>query len=351
MKKYLKINNIKIGDSYPPVFFPDIGTFFNKNIKIAKKMTNELINSGAQIIKGEILHNPNIALNVNSYEKYLGKKNQIIKEKIRDVIERKVVSLNNYEKIYSICKNKKIPFVLSVYDYEGANFAKDIGAGALKIASSNLTHRPLIEHICKLDIPIILDTGRSCYSEIRKSLSWFNNKKFNRLHIQHSPYPPPHRLNKHDLLMLKSLKKDFNLTVGLSDHHSSEEMLYAAVALGANSIEKGIVPNLIKEDQDVGHALSIKEFQSVNKKCINIFKALGNKRRFLKPNSPRHNFRMCIVSSKKIKKNEKLTEENLTYAFPIKGIEPEFLKKILGKTLRKTVKKFTPIKWKNLNEN
>ena len=201
-----------------------------------------------------------------------------------------------------------------------------------------------------MDIPIILDTGRSTYSEIRKSLSWFNIKKFNRIHIQHSPYPPPHGLNKHDLLMLKSLKKDFNLTVGLSDHHSSDEMLYAAVALGANSIEKGIVPNLIKEDQDVGHALSIKEFQTVNKKCINIFKALGNKRRFLKPNSPRHNFRMCIVSSKKIEKNEKLAKKNLSFAFPIKGIEAEFYKDVIGKKINKKIKKFEPIKWDYLDE-
>tara|TARA_Y100000591_G_C21701460_1_gene628506 strand:- start:67 stop:1011 length:945 start_codon:yes stop_codon:yes gene_type:complete len=314
-------------------------------------MINKLIYSGAKIVKGEILHDPNIALNINSNEKYLGKRNKIIKEKIRDVIERKVVSLYNYEKIFSICKKKKIPFVLSVYDFKGANFAKEIGAGALKIASSNLMHRPLIEHVCKLKLPIILDTGRSSYTEIKKSLSWFKIKKFNKIHIQHSPYPPPHSLNKHDLLMLKSLKRDFNLTVGLSDHHSGNEMLYAAIALGANSVEKGIISNLNKDDQDVHHALSIKEFEEVNKKCINVYKALGKSRRFLSARTPRHNFRMCIISSRNIKKNEKLSEANLTYAFPVKGIEAEFLKKILGKRLKKQVNKFTPIKWENLNGN
>ncbi len=349
MKKIIKIENLKIGDKYPPVFFPDIGTFFNQNIKTAQKMIESLIASGAKVVKGEILHNPNIALNIHSNEKYLSKKNNIIKEKIRDVIERKIVSFSNYEKIFSICKKKKIPFVLSVYDYEGANFAKDIGAGALKIASSNLTHRPLIEHVCKYNLPIILDTGRSSYSEIKKSISWFKIKKFDKIHIQHSPYPPPNTLNKHDLIMLKSLKKDFSSTVGLSDHHSTDEMLYAAVALGANSIEKGIKPNLMKDDQDVYHALSIKEFEVVNKKCLNIYKALGKPRRYLSRNAPRHNFRMCIISNRNIKKNERLSEENLTFAFPIKGIEAEFLKKILGKRLKKKIKKFTPIKWKNLN--
>ena len=61
MKKIIKIENLKIGDKYPPVFFPDIGTFFNQNIKTAKKMIESLIASGAKVVKGEILHNPNIA--------------------------------------------------------------------------------------------------------------------------------------------------------------------------------------------------------------------------------------------------------------------------------------------------
>ena len=38
MAKELKIGKVKIGDKHPPVLFPEIGTFFNQDIKLAKKL-------------------------------------------------------------------------------------------------------------------------------------------------------------------------------------------------------------------------------------------------------------------------------------------------------------------------
>ena len=72
MAKELKIGKVKIGDKHPPVLFPDIGTF-NQDIKLAK-LINKLINDGAKIIKGEILHNPDIALKTERKEPYLSDK-------------------------------------------------------------------------------------------------------------------------------------------------------------------------------------------------------------------------------------------------------------------------------------
>ena len=82
--------------------------------------------------------------------------------------------------------------------------------------------------------------------------------------------------------MIKTFKKKFKLSVGLSDHHKTEEMLYAAIALGASTIEKGIISNEIKNDIDVFHALNVDNFKIVNQKCKNIFFALGKYERNLK---------------------------------------------------------------------
>ena len=104
-------------------------------------------------------------------------KSKIIKENLRKIIERKIVSFNSYEKIFLFVR-KKVDFILSVYDFEGASFAKEIGCSALKIASSNITHKPLIDYVCKLGLPVILDTGKSSYDEIKKSINWFKKINF-----------------------------------------------------------------------------------------------------------------------------------------------------------------------------
>lgn len=344
MAKELKIGKVKIGDKHPPVLFPDIGTFFNQDIKLAKKLIIKLINDGAKIIKGEILHNPDIALKISRKEPYLSDKRTVIKEKLRKIIERKIVSFNSYEKIFSVCKKKKVDFILSVYDFEGASFAKEIGCSALKIASSNITHKPLIDYVCKLGLPVILDTGKSSYDEIKKSINWFKKNKFSKLHLQHSPYAPPHSLKKHDLLMIETFLKEFNYTVGLSDHHNSNIMLYAAVALGACTVEKGIKSKLIKNDTDVYHAMDIEDFKLVNKNLSEIKTAMGKSMRILKKNDPKHLYRMGIVAKETMKNGTKLKANDLTFAFPKKGIPVEEFDKIVGKKLIKNVKKFQPIK-------
>ena len=347
--KTLKLGKIKIGEKHPPIFLPDIGTFFNKDLNLAKKLIKKLIISGAEVIKGEVLHDPRIVINSSFMEPYLINKGKIYKEKMKKIIDRKFISLSKYEKIFSFCNSKKIPFVLSVYDFEGANFAYDIGACGIKIASSNLLHKPLIEHVIKFNIPIFLDTGKASMNEIVRSVGWFKKKGFNKLHIQHSPYPPPSPIFKHDLNMIKTFKKKFKLSVGLSDHHKTEEMLYAAIALGASTIEKGIISNEIKNDIDVFHALNVDNFKIVNQKCKNIFFALGKYERNLKKKDPRHSFRMCITSNAFLKKNTRITLNNINFAFPNFGISVENTDKILGKKIKRDIKKNAPIKWSDID--
>ena len=60
--------------------------------------------------------------------------------------------------------------------------------------------------------------------------------------------------------MIQKLKDEFKFTVGLSDHYHGNEMLYASIALGAHTIEKGIISSKTKDDQDVYHALYIEDF-------------------------------------------------------------------------------------------
>ena len=68
MSEYkLQIGNIKIGDNFPPVFFAEIGTFFNQDIKKAKLLISKIVkirnkSSTPIILKTEVLHNPDICL-------------------------------------------------------------------------------------------------------------------------------------------------------------------------------------------------------------------------------------------------------------------------------------------------
>ena len=55
--------------------------------------------------------------------------------------------------------------------------------------------------------------------------------------------------------------------------------------------------------------------------------------------------RRSIVTKIEIKKGEQIKEKYLTYKRPLKGIKPIHLKKILGRKIKKSLKKDTILKW------
>lgn len=332
-----------------PFLLPDIGTFFNQDIELAKTLVKQVAESGLKIIKGEILHNADICLANSCQESYLSSNSEkMINEDYRKLIERKTVSLSDYEEIFSYAKSLGLELIVSVYDFEGADFAKSIDCIAIKVATSNITHQPLIEHIAKLNLPMIIDTGGSSLEEISRAINWANDAGNFDLLIEHSPPPPPHSIELHNLNYMTSLAEATNLPVGLSDHHHGEEMLYAAIALGAKIVEKGLCADNLGDEQDGRHALKISELNSVVKKINNIAVALGDGKRELARNRPKKKARMGITAKTNIKLGDKLTLDNLTFAFPLLGIGTEHWSEILDKPASGDILVGTPLTWRDI---
>ncbi len=340
-----------IGLKKPPLFLPDIGTFFNQDIDTAIRMIEKLKNAKIRIIKGEILHSPEVCLPGKNFESYLASDGTTtIQENYRQLIERKVVSLNNYGKIFEHCREQKIEFVLSVYDDEGVAFAIEQKAVALKVSSSNITHYPLLETMAKAQLPIIIDTGHSTIDEAIRAVKWIRETGENRIVVQHSPPAPPRSVGEHNLNMMLSLGVACKSFFGLSDHHNGTEMLIAATSMGAQIVEKGVYPIGLTNEQDLMHAMSMSQVKSVKDAIRNVFNAMGSGEDRDLSNKPPYKSRMCLVAKMDLSVGEKLSKKNVTFAFPPLGIGCEYWPTIEGKVLKKALKKGEVIKWDNIGE-
>ena len=339
---------MQIADGAPPLFFPDIGTFFNQDMKTAEALVRQLHTAGATLIKGEILHDPDIALDDDTRDTYLTRDGKPVDERYRSLIERKIVSFPAYEQLFGLCKSLGIGFLLSVYDFKGAEFARDIGACALKIASSNIVHQPLIEHVARLGLPLIIDTGKSTLEEISRAVQWAEDAGASNIMIQHSPEAPPAPLENHNLRMLPALRIAFDRPVGLSDHHAGEEMLYAAIALGAHAVEKGVRPDDLVQDQDVHHAMPVSLAAEVMAKCRRIHVALGSGTRHLRRDREKYISRMGLIAAQDIRSGDSLVRETVGFAFPAKGIPIEHWELVNGWRVRHDVPRGNVIRWQDI---
>lgn len=333
-----------------PLFLPDIGTFFNRDIQLALSMIDELVDAGLRLIKGEILQNPDICLPGDLVENYLSSDGTtILAENYRSLIERKTVSLRDYTTIFEHCSSRNLDFVLSVYDFEGAQFAKDIGAVALKISSSNITHFPLITHVASLGLPVILDTGHSTLLEAERAVAWCRAGGESRIIVEHSPPAPPYPVDQHNLMFMQSLAARCSTFVGLSDHHLGPDMLLAAIPMGAVLLEKGVAPDTSQDEQDLEHALTLSAIASTAHSIKNIHSAIGDGSDRDMTGKPLYKSRMGLVASKDLSVGVELSLASVRFAFPAIGIPTESWPDVEGRTVAKQIKSGAPICWSEVN--
>ncbi|WP_417814250.1 N-acetylneuraminate synthase family protein [Thalassospira alkalitolerans] len=345
----ISIGGRAIGNGHSPLLLPDIGTFFNKQVEEAIELIDSLIDQGVEVVKAEILHDPSICLDDETLESYYSTKSGgVVEERYRDLIERKVVSLEDYDRIFGHCRYLDIPFVLSVYDFVGADFALRSGVAALKIASSNIVHEPLIRYLAQTGKPLVIDTGRSTMLEIDRALSWARQSGAKEIILEHSPPPPPALVENQNLKVLDTFAEKFDCLTALSDHHAGSEMLYAAAARGVSMLEKGVCRDDKEDDQDVAHALRVSDFCEVNRVCQTIYAGLG--REELPPVKKKKISRMGLVAAKDLAKGDCVSPENISYAFPALGIPVEDWSKANGLRITKSVSAGKPLGWGDVDD-
>lgn len=333
----------------PPVLLPDIGTFFNRDMAQAAMLLRAVHASGVRYIKGEILHDADICLPGEVSERYLGTDAQPISENYRRLIERKTVALEDYRQLFAPCRELGLGLVLSVYDFRGADFAQEIGACALKIASTNIVHAPLIRHCAGLGLPLLLDTGKATRAEIRRAFGWARAAGTDRIVMEYSPPAPPAPVEHHNLRVLHELQQSFGGPIGLSDHHAGEEMLYAATALGCRVLEKGVCADTMDDDQDVFHALPIGQLAGVRRRCHAIHAALGNAQDAYPEIDRRPAARMGLIATRDLASGDRIESGNIGFAFPTIGIGVEDWDRVSGQQLHRAVSAGSPLSWQDVD--
>lgn len=357
MNQSQKIGGYDLSVDSPPVFLAEVGGFFSKDLALARELLQEIVEASNKVhwqptlFKTEILHDPEICLPGGYMETYSSKDGRVKKENYRDLVERKIFSLKKYSELFQFCKDLDIEFVTSIYDFKGVDFAVDNGVAALKIASGNIVHIPLIRHAAKSGLPIIVDSGRSSLAEVDRAYTTALEAGAKTVIIEHSPDGHPACPEAHNLRMLDTYSTAFNCPVGLSDHHVGAEMLYMSIALGASLIEKGVHSKPDDLDIDISHTMDLRDLPNVLKSIYDCWQALGSSRRNKNKSIGGvigSSQRPCIVANRNITPGDKLDLNSVYFAWPCIGISAEFWDLVEGGTMLSRVEAGTPIKWSDL---
>jgi sialic acid synthase SpsE len=313
------------------IFWPDIDVYFKADLARAEKLIASLAGAGSDWVKGALLGDPALALEdeASRVTYYVDGRGEVT-EPYSDVLARHILPPEIAREVYAMAREAGLRIALSLYRIEDVSFAIELGAEALKIPSSNIVHGPLIRECAGSGLPLVIDTGRSTLAEIAHAIELARDSGALDICVQHSPAAPPAPLTEHRLRFLLTLHESFGVPVGLSDHHAGDEMLYAAVAMGAVLVEKGVCLDDSAPDIDLAHALPVSELGPVLTRCRNIAAALGSRSAPLASEKRNEPARMGLVARRDVRAGERVSLETVDFAWPALGIPVECFDIVAG---------------------
>ena len=163
---------------------------------------------------------------------------------------------DQYDVIDSYCKELGIEWLASAWDVESQIFLRQFNSTYNKVASAMLTHSKLLEAIAEEGKHTFISTGMSTMEQIAAAIKIFDKAEcsYELMHCN-STYPmPPEYAN---LNTMDTLRNTFNCDVGYSGHETGLMISCAAVAMGANSVERHITLDRSMYGSDQSASLEI----------------------------------------------------------------------------------------------
>ena len=347
----LKVNPIKIGHKWigekkPCYVIAEIGSNFNDDINLAKKLIKKAKDAGADAAKFQSFQVDKI-LSKRGFEKKVSFQAQW-KKSVWQVYKEAELPLEWISKLSAFAKKCKIDFLSTPYHIEAVDELIRCNVPAIKIGSGEITNLGFLEYIAKTGKPILLATGASTQKEVDvavKTISRLNKKLV--LMQATTQYPSP--IEDANLRVIHTFKNKYKINVGYSDHTPGFTGVMGSIALGACTIEKHFTLDKSSSGPDHQHSLDPIEFTEMVKSIREMEIALGSHKKKIEKSETHTSIiqKRGIWTVKKIEKGEKFTRSNIDVLRPNLGIPASQFRKLLKRKSKKNYSAFSPLKWED----
>jgi pseudaminic acid synthase len=327
-----------------PFLIAEISANHCGNINLAKKLIKCAKDNGADAVKLQTYTAD--TMTIKSNKKYFKIKEGLWKGySLWELYNKAHTPFEWHKHLFSFGKKIGIKVFSTPFDETAVNFLEKLKCPMYKVASFEMTDIPLIKKIARTKKPMIISTGMANLKEIETTFNIakkFGAKDISLLYCV-SNYPSKN--SDFNLNNITILKNKFKCKVGLSDHSKDIRIATAAVAVGAEIIEKHIALDNQKKGLDIDFSLKGKKIKEFKKAITETYNLLGKKKFFRNKSEEKSKiFRRSIFAFRSIKKGEKFSNKNIKRIRPGFGLSPIFYEKILNKKSPFNIRSEEPLK-------
>lgn len=310
----------------------EAGVNHNGQTDLALELVEAAARSGADIVKFQTFRAEDLVREDAPKAEYQKENDSAVTQ--FEMLKKLELSHEDYRAILEKCKAEGVEFMSTPFSVADARFLHRLGMQYWKISSGEITNLPLLRYVASVARRLILSTGMCTIGEIEEALAAVEAAGLDRPYVTllhcTTAYPTP--LADVNLRAMETLRKLKVGGVGYSDHTSGVLVPVAAVAMGAEVIEKHLTLDRTLPGPDHKASLTPDEFQKMVREIRNVETAMGNADK-VPTTAEMPNIKIArksIVAAHPISQGEVFTAENITTKRPGLGLSPMLWDTVIG---------------------
>ena len=331
----------------PCFFIAEIGVNHEGSIERARQLIRDACDAGADCVKFQTYKAEKLASKKSPA--YWDQNSEPTRSQYELFKKFDAFGLSEYEELKRYCDELGIEFLTTPFDLDAVE-QMDPLLRRYKIASADITNKPLLKAVARKKKPVILSTGASTKSEIVAAIDILYKTGCSQLSLLHCVLNYPTPLDDAYMGMMSDLKNSFpSHEIGYSDHTLPNfpfVALMQSLMIGGTIIEKHFTHDKTLQGNDHYHAFDksdLQQFRSLEKQYCEAWGSIDIKKPTPKEDAAISHARRSIFTAVQIEKNSVIRSQDLIMKRPGHGISPMLVDEIIGKTAKQTIPEDTQI--------
>jgi N,N'-diacetyllegionaminate synthase len=329
-----------------PVFIiAEAGVNHNGSLEMALQLVDKAVEIGVDCVKFQTFKAEQIVTAASPKASYQLEVTDR-EESQFDMLKKLELDRDAFRTIKTYCDKKGIRFLSTPYNPEDADLLNSIGVDGFKIASGQLVETPFLEYVAKFGKQMIISTGMADMQEVKDAVDAIRGAGNYDIVVLQCNTDYPSRIEDTNIRAMLTMRDELDVRVGYSDHVPNNYACFAAVALGAEVIEKHFTLDNNLPGPDHSSSLEPEAFRELITGIRNIERCLGDGVKLPSESEKKNTYgmRRSLVAKTDLGKGTVLQESDLGFKRPANGLSPKMLKQVIGKTLLVDLKKDEALK-------
>ena len=347
MSTEFKIADKLIGRDHPPFVIAEMSGNHNQSLARALEIVEAAATAGVHALKIQTYTPDTMTLDLDEREFHISDPDSLwAGTSLYKLYGEAYTPWEWHKLIFDHARELGIIAFSTPFDDTAVDFLESLDVPCYKIASFENTDLPLIRRVAATGKPLIISTGMASVAELDETVRAAREAGCKDLILLKCTSTYPATAENTNILTIPHLRELFACEVGLSDHTMGIGVSVASVALGASVIEKHFILARAEGGVDSSFSMEPAEMSQLVLETERAWQALGQVS--YGPTEKEMKsivFRRSLYVVKDLKAGEALTTENVRAIRPGLGLPTKYLEQVLGKTLKRDVRRGTALGW------